>query len=60
MPVLFKVNEPVPCRPKPDAVMAAVCVTAPVAYKSTELLVAVKAPLMAKASPYISTGPPTV
>ena len=49
--VLFNVNEPVPCSPKPDAVMAAVCVTAPVAYKSTVLLVAVSAPLTAKAPP---------
>lgn len=57
--VLFNVNVPVPCRPKPDAVMGAVCVTAPVAYMSMKLFVAVSAPLMANAPPYISIGPPT-
>ena len=35
LPVLVSVNVPVPCKPRPAAVMAAVWVTAPVACKLT-------------------------
>ena len=44
--VLLIVKVPVPFKPRLDAVMAPVCVTAPVAYKSMLLLVAVSAALM--------------
>ena len=44
--VLLSVKVPVPFKPRLAAVMAPVCVTVPVAYKSRLLLVAVNAALM--------------
>ena len=54
------VNVPVPCKPRPDAVSAAVCVTAPVACKLMVLFVAVSAALIARSPPWIVTGPAIV
>ena len=55
--VLVKVKLPAPIKFKSVAVIAAVCVTAPVACNETLLLVAVKAPLMAIAPPKTDIGP---
>ena len=49
--VLFSVKVPVLCNPRLLAMMAAVWVTAPVAYRLISLLVAVRAPPMVMAPP---------
>ena len=54
---LVRVKVPVPCRPRPLAVRAAVCVTAPVACRLILLAVAVSGALIARLPPYTVTGP---
>ena len=49
--VLSKVNVPVPCKPRPLAVIAAVWLTVPLACRLILLSVAVSGPLMASELP---------
>ena len=60
LPALLRANVPPPCKPKPVVVMAADCVTAPVACRLMLPLLVDRAPSMATAAPYTLMGPATV